>query len=1045
MAEGNPQDAPALVAARRRWPLALAAVIGLVALAFLATWLARKPIAADLIDRELAKRGVPARYEVKRIGLRTQRLEGVSIGDPQAPDLTADWVEVDLRATLGAPELRAIRAGGVRLRGRLVDGRLRLGAVDRLLPAPTGKPFRLPDLPVELRDARLALATPAGALTVRIDGDGNLANGFVGRYRATAPMLAFSGCRLAETRLLGAVTSRAGRPRFAGPFTSEGLGCDDVRLADLSGMLDATLEPGLDGWRGGATLASRAAEVSGWSAAGTRGQIDFTGAAARTAGDARFAAFDLAGAAARAKRAELGGRYVIENGRVERLDTTSASATSLRFEGGLSAERVALASAPRLDGVARSVAGTPLEPLAKAVARVAGAIGRSSDLRATLSLAVRGGEGSLRVASGALTGGGARLSFSGGEGMRLAWPGSGQAQIDGRLAMSGDGVPLISADLRQAAPGAPISGIARMQPFVVDGSRVALAPVRFEADRFSTMIEASGPLLGGRVEGAMLPLEGRIGPAGLVLNPRCSPLTFQRLSVSGLELEPARLRLCPVGAALVANGRIAGAIEGPRLRGTLGSSPITLAARRASFEGSRFRVAQLEARLGGLERVSRLDIAELSGAPGQGVSGRFAGGSGQIGRVPLIASDAAGRWRFSGGLLTVSGGLTLSDEPRPARFQPLVSRDFTLRIRGRDLAASGTLLEPRTSLQVANVALRHDLGLGTGSADIGAAIRFTPDGLQPEQVTRLTLGVVADLDGRLDGRGRIEWNGEGVTSTGKFRIEAASLSAPFGPVTGLAGDIRFTDLLGLETAPAQILTVATLNPGILVEDGLVAYRILPGFKVAVESGRWPFAGGDLTLRPTVLDFSEDAARNLIFDIRGLDAARFVNKLEFSNINATGVFDGALPMVFDADGGRIVGGMLASRAPGGTLSYIGEISNANLGIWGGIAFDALKSIAYENMTIGLDGRIDGEMVSRIRFAGVSRGTIQPVATGLIARIGGQLASKLQQIPFIFNIQIRAPFRGLIAMTRSFSDPSLLIEDRLGPGFEAVQPPASETKP
>ena len=231
----------------------------------------------------------------------------------------------------------------------------------------------------------------------------------------------------------------------------------------------------------------------------------------------------------------------------------------------------------------------------------------------------------------------------------------------------------------------------------------------------------------------------------------------------------------------------------------------------------------------------------------------------------------------------------------------------------------------------------------------------------------------------------------------------------------------------------------------LVEEGVVRYRLVPALKLAIEGAEWPFAGGQLTLRPTTLDFSETAARELTFDIAGLDAAKFVNKLEFANINATGVFDGTLPMVFDRDGGRVVGGRLVSRAPGGTLSYVGEVSNASLGVWGDIAFDALKSIQYEGMTIGLDGRIDGEMVSNIRFAGVSRGTIEPVATGLIARVGGQLASRLQRIPFIFNIRITAPFRGLIAMARSFDDPSLLIEDRLGPGFETtVQPSSSEDR-
>ena len=44
-----------------------------------------------------------------------------------------------------------------------------------------------------------------------------------------------------------------------------------------------------------------------------------------------------------------------------------------------------------------------------------------------------------------------------------------------------------------------------------------------------------------------------------------------------------------------------------------------------------------------------------------------------------------------------------------------------------------------------------------------------------------------------------------------------------------------------------------------------------------------------------------------------------------------------------------------------------------------------------------------------------------------------------MPFVFNIRIQAPFRGLIASARSFSDPSLLIQDRFGPAFQAEKPP------
>ena len=51
--------------------------------------------------------------------------------------------------------------------------------------------------------------------------------------------------------------------------------------------------------------------------------------------------------------------------------------------------------------------------------------------------------------------------------------------------------------------------------------------------------------------------------------------------------------------------------------------------------------------------------------------------------------------------------------------------------------------------------------------------------------------------------------------------------------------------------------------------------------------------------------------------------------------------------------------------------------------------------------------------------------------------GQLA----KIPFEFNINIRGPFRALIATARSFEDPSLLIQSVLPP--ELTEKPATPT--
>src|ERR1043165_3383562 len=116
---------------RRGWLRWLGVGTGSLALILVALWTQRAPIAENFVGREMNRRGVQASYDLKKIGLRTQRIENIVLGNPASPDLTARWVEVDVSFTGLSPHVSAVRAGGVRLRGAYRNGALKLGELDK--------------------------------------------------------------------------------------------------------------------------------------------------------------------------------------------------------------------------------------------------------------------------------------------------------------------------------------------------------------------------------------------------------------------------------------------------------------------------------------------------------------------------------------------------------------------------------------------------------------------------------------------------------------------------------------------------------------------------------------------------------------------------------------------------------------------------------------------------------------------------------------------------------------------------------------------------
>ncbi|MFT4027615.1 MAG: YdbH domain-containing protein [Novosphingobium sp.] len=1018
--------------ARRRWQFVLAGAALLLALAVAFAWASREKLADDFLAARLRELGLPATYEIEQVGVEQQVLRNIVIGDPRHPDLTIERAEAQIEYRFGLPAIGRITVTRPRLYGSWRGGKPSFGSLDKVLFAETAprQPFRLPDLDVGIVDGRGLLETDSGPVGLKLVGAGKLRGGFSGTLAAIAPEAAVSGCRLRRATLYGTVSVTGEKPSFAGPVRVAGGACPDGVMFEQVGLrIDGTLDRGLDG--GEATLGLET---------GALGGSGLTMAALKGTGKVTY------------RKQALTARYDLA---AQSLAASSFGAGVLHAEGSLRSQhglgRIEVDGT--LDGE-RLALGQDLDA-ALARAEKAGADTLAAPLLAQLRAALRREAPGSKLTAGYLarmTGEGLALtvpqaSLQGGSGQVLLAvsrfqlvPGGGPdggrvPQLSGNLMTGGAGLPQISGRMERPSGGEAVLRLA-MADYRAGASRLAvpsltLAQGRGGALGFVGRAVLSGPLPGGAATNLAVPIDGNwSGAGGLSVWRRCTPVGFDRLALANLTIERRNVTLCPPpGGAIVrstgSGTRIAAGATGLDLAGRLGSTPIRIASGPVGFAmPGALSARAVDIALGPAATASRFRLSNLTAQVGPNftgdVAGRFDGTDMRLAAVPLDLLGAQGSWRYAGGVLSIADGtFRLIDRQPLARFEPLNASGGTFTLRNNVIDANALMAEPTSGREVVRAVVRHDLGSGRGRADLTVpGIAF--DGkLQPVALTRLALGVVANVAGALRGEGTIQWNEAGQTSSGRFTTDGLDFAAAFGPVKGAAGTIVFTDLLNLVTAPDQRLRIASINPGIEATDGELRYELRPNSQLAVLGARWPFLDGTLTLDPTVMNLGTDETRRYTLRVEGIEAAKFVERLDLGNITATGRFDGLLPLVFDQNGGRIEGGALTSRPPGGSVSYVGALSYKDLSTMANFAFEALKALNYKEMRIGMDGALAGEIVTRVRFTGVTQGegTRQNFLT---KRIAG--------LPIQFNINIRASFIELIGVVKRTYDPAYIKDPR-----------------
>ncbi|MGA1342681.1 MAG: intermembrane phospholipid transport protein YdbH family protein, partial [Hyphomonas sp.] len=942
---------------------------------------------------------------------------------------------------LFAPEVRGVTVNGLSLRGRLDREGLRFGGLERLVQAGDGGRAAPP---VEIRDARLLLETPAGLVRATLNVSGSLPRNGTLSLRLDPGELGLLAQRadLSEARLdVRAVDGRLDAELALGlnhaafldygledfallvrtgfdldqsqpaalewSLRASGIAAPGVGVADLrsSGRAEFDLrpEPGLETARqalAGAVFEAEAENASwrGYSAGITRIEGELSGRKGEVSGPLVLTAANVVGEAGSVSEIALVGELLQRRSSRGVFDG-KVSVTGASLNPAL---RRSIGSAFSLPGVLQGHG----EGLRTALEDALTDFGAHGEVR----IGADGKDFGLEAAGAAqfLAASGLSVRMLPGEGLPWLRSGAGHLSVSGDVLVSGGGAPSTGLDIRTLSLGGDVmrfdAAAFRLDPWIVAGRSLAgdLRDLRLEGQPGKLILSASGQVsfageaagvhfgrltVTGGVDAVRDAAGWRAQPAGAP----CLGVDAAGMRIAAISLERAHVDVCPVNGRFIRQGPVpAGSadlgnlnlpfrmgtgsgeviLDGAAIDWTAGKGllmtlrgaslnvPLTMDERTLTIVGADPRI-DLQTGTGPSRIAARLGVVILGGTmiPAN-VSAR------------AISFDGIGSASGVEGRLTGSGVL-VTDRRADPLYEP-VSADFTGTLSDTRLVLAAPVLLRKTGGEIADAAADLDIIRLDGSASlVSRPLTFRPGGLQPDMISDRLTGLFTDASGSLSAEARFTIKGGEIAGTADVRIRDFGFQTNrLGRVTGINGDIAFADLIDLRTAPDQLLTLGSLNPGIALESGRIVFD-LDGGVLHLDSATFPFAGG--TLAAAAFDWTlEGGLQDQLVAVTAdaVDLGRLVEIIKLPDTRATGTVSGTLPILFTQNRVEIRQARLTADEPGGRLSYTGGVAGAASGqdARAGLAFDALRDLRFRVLEVGINGDLAGQMRADLLLAG-----------------------------------------------------------------------------
>ncbi len=355
----------------------------------------------------------------------------------------------------------------------------------------------------------------------------------------------------------------------------------------------------------------------------------------------------------------------------------------------------------------------------------------------------------------------------------------------------------------------------------------------------------------------------------------------------------------------------------------------------------------------------------------------------------------------------LSGRVSAQDGGKPLLLPTPLKSTLSLKQQTVSFDAKATLPGANT----ATAKGRHNLSTGRGSAVLAVpAFRMTPGGgefraLAPS-IAGSASGSASGIDlqsGTVSADARLVWNKKGIDATGTIAIENINFADPSSGISveGLTADIQLDQIIPPRTPAGQTIRIKRIGAGAALNDLLLRFALIEGTTgaipaVQIDTFRTAFAGGIISIAPTVLD-SEAGASQATIKVERVDLAALLSAVGLENISGTGRLSGVIPVSTAGAAVGISGGRLATSEPG-VLRIRSEAAKRALAQGGKevtLMLSALEDFRYETLTLEIEKETAGE--GRV-----------------ILRTRGQNPAVRDGQPFVINLTLSGNVDGLAAV-------------------------------